>query len=153
MRDVIIQGALSGLVFFAIGSWYYKAQQKSLKKKITKKISSGDFSKEDILAMINYHTNTDDEKIEGLRYISIAEKKFSKDKEIDEGIFSYYLNTLNGKADCDSQVNFNPNNSSVTSYGNEIEHKILVSTRTKSSWVTSNHSGIAGIMKQHVLTW
>jgi tetratricopeptide (TPR) repeat protein len=112
MRDVIIQGALSGLVFFAIGSWYYKAQQKSLKKKITKKISSGDFSKEDILAMINYHTNTDDEKIEGLRYISIAEKKFPKDKEIDEGIFSYYLNTLNFKAAIEKvqeRINENPN--------------------------------------------
>jgi hypothetical protein len=89
MRDVLIQGAISGLILYAIGNWYYKIQQKSTKKKITKKISSGDFSKEDILAMINYHTNTDDEKIEGPRYISIAEKKFPKDKEINEGIFSY----------------------------------------------------------------
>jgi Flp pilus assembly protein TadD len=95
MRDILIQGAISGLILYVIGSWYNKMQQKSVRKKIEKKISSDNFSKEDILAMINYHSNIEEEKSKGLKYITIAEELFPKDEEIDEAIFSYHLNTEN----------------------------------------------------------
>ncbi len=61
----------------------------------------------------------------------------------------------NGEANCSTQFNFNPSNLGLNSNGpvKSHEHKIIVQTKTTSTWVKGNFYGVAGIEHDQTLTW
>lgn len=97
MVGTIIGGLFAGLIFYFIGTSINKAKHKSLKNRIAKKMESGTVEKDDLIGMLNYHTNVKKAQGEGLKYIDLAEEKFGDDRKVNEAIFTYYTQTGNFK--------------------------------------------------------
>lgn len=58
-----------------------------------------------------------------------------------------------GGANCDKQLNFNPNSYYAAATAKHVEHFIPVQTKTKSGWVQSRFYGAGGITHTKTLTW
>jgi hypothetical protein len=58
-----------------------------------------------------------------------------------------------GQANCDVQLDFNPNLYGAFGNGSKVAFRIDVQTKTRSGWVEADHEGIDGITYHSVLTF
>lgn len=91
MVGVIIGGLLAGLLFYFMSTLVNNMKHKSFKNRIIRNIENGSVEKNDLIAMMNYHTNIKKAQEEGMQYIALSEERFPNDREVNLVISDYYI--------------------------------------------------------------
>ena len=91
MIEVLITGAVGGLLFYFIGSGFNKMQGNIQKNRIEKRLSSGTIERMDLVLALNYYSNSEKIIKEGEKYVILAEQHFPNDREVNEVIFNYFM--------------------------------------------------------------
>lgn len=95
MIGTLITGAIAGLLFYYMGKGFSKIQHNIKRNSIEKRLASGTVGRMDLYLILSYYSNPKNETSKGIEYVQLSENHYPEDRELNEAIFNYYMETQN----------------------------------------------------------